>query len=190
VKFHVLFGVSTSDIYRKKGRILMKKFWILLSAITFAIGLTACSAEKEAEPEKKETEEAAKPAVNPKSAMYKFYMSVVSTINEADADLNAYEGEEDPKAQAELKAAASASAAAVAANVEALEVPADLKDQKADLEVAIKDLAAAYSAKAEELKKDAPNMEAADATFAQGEEKLAAAFESVGMNKPVLSKEL
>lgn len=175
-----------------KGRTKMKKFWILLSAITFAIGLTACSTdkEKEAQPEKKETEEAAKPAANPKSAMYKFYMSVVNAINEADADLSAYEGEEDPKAQAELKAAASASAAKVASNVEGLEVPADLKDQKADLEAAIKDIAASYNAKAEELKKDAPNMEAADATFAQGEEKLGAAFESVGMNKPVLSKEL
>ena len=96
----------------------MKKFWILLSAITFAIGLTACSAEKEeAQPEKKETEKAAEPAANPKSVMYKFYMSLVNSINEADADLNAYEGEEDPKAQAELKAAASESEAAVATKV-------------------------------------------------------------------------
>jgi hypothetical protein len=171
----------------------MKKFWILLSAITFAIGLTACSAEKETEtaPEKKETEEAAKePAANPKSVMYKFYMGLVKTINEADADLNAYEGEEDPKAQAELKAAASASAAAVATNVQALEIPAELKDQKADLEAALKDIAASYQTKADELKKDAPNMEAADAAFASGEEKLGTAFESLEMNKAALSKEL
>lgn len=168
----------------------MKKFWILLSAITFAIGLTACSAEKEAEPEKKETEEAAKPAANPKSELYKFYSSLVNTINEADADLNAYEGEDDPKAQAELKAAASESAAAVASKVESLEIPAGLEDQKADLEAALKGIAASYSTKAEELKKDAPNMEAADASFAQGEEKLGAAFESVEMRRPVLSKEL
>jgi uncharacterized phage infection (PIP) family protein YhgE len=167
----------------------MKKFWVLLSAITFAIGLTACSAEKEAEPEKKETEEAAKPAANPKSAMYKFYMSLVNTINEADADLNTYEGA-DPESQAELKAAASESAATVASKVEGLEVPAELKDQQADIEAALKDIAASYQTKADELKKDAPNMEAADATFAQGEEKLGAAFESLKMNKPLLSKEL
>lgn len=167
----------------------MKKFWILLSAITFAIGLTACSAEKDAEPEKKETEEAAKePVANPKSVMFKFYMSLVNTINEADADLNAYEGAEEPTA--EEKAAASASAAAVATKVQALEIPAELEAQKADLEAGLKDIAASYQAKADELKKDAPSMEAADATFAQGEEKLGAAFESLEMNRPALSKEL
>jgi hypothetical protein len=166
----------------------MKKFWILLSAITFAIGLTACAAEKEAEPEKKETEKAAEPAVNPKSVMYKFYMSIVNTINEADGDLNAFEGAEEPTA--EDKAAASASAAAVATKIEGLEVPAELKDQKADLEAALKDIADSYKAKAEELKKDAPSLDAANETFAKGEEKLGTAFESLEMNKPLLSKEL
>jgi hypothetical protein len=182
--------VSHLAIYRLKGSIRMKKFWILFSAIMFAVGLTACSAEEKAEPEKTETEETAAPAANPKSVMYKFYMSIVSTINEADADLNAYEGEEDPKAQAELKAAASESAAAVAAKVEGLEVPADLKDQKAELETAIKDLAESYKMKSEELKKDAPAFDAANEKFAQGEEKIGAAFESLDMNKPSLAKEL
>ncbi|MCM3664906.1 hypothetical protein M3204_10850 [Mesobacillus subterraneus] len=171
----------------------MKKFWILLSAITFAIGLTACSAEKEAEPEKKETEnketeQAAEPAVNPKSVMYKFYMSIVNTINEADGDLNAFEGAEEPTA--EDKAAASASAAAVATKVEGLQVPAELKDQQADLEAALKDIAESYKLKSEELKKDAPVLDAADEKFAQGEEKIGAAFESLEMNKPSLAKEL
>jgi hypothetical protein len=166
----------------------MKKFLILLTAITLAIGLTACSAEKEAEPEKTESEEASKPAVNPKSAMYKFYMSIVNTINEADADLNAYEGAEEPTP--EDKSAASESAAAVASKVEGLEVPAELKDQKADLDAALKDLAESYKIKAEELKKDAPALEAADEKFAQAEEKIGAAFESVEMKKPSLAKEL
>lgn len=169
----------------------MKKFLILLLAITFAIGLTACSAEKEeAQPEKKKTEEAAKPAANPKSVMYKFYMNIVRSINEADAELNAYEGEEDPKAQAELKAAASESAAAVAANVEGLEVPAELEDQKADVEAALSDIAESYKLKAEELKKDAPAFDAADEKFAQGEEKIGDVFESLDMNRPSLAKEL
>ena len=168
----------------------MKKFWILLSAITFAIGLTACSAEEKAEPKKTETEEAEKPAANPKSVMYKFYMSIVRTINDADADLNAYEGEEDPEAQAELKGAASESAAAVAEKVEGLEVPAELNDQKADLEAALADISESYRLKAEELKKDAPAFDAADEKFAQGEEKIGAAFESIDMKKPSLAKEL
>lgn len=169
----------------------MKKFWIMLSAVTFAIGLTACSAEKEAEPEKKETEteEAAQePAVNPKSVMFKFYMSIVNGINDADADLNAYLGEEEPTA--EMKTAASESAAAVAAKLQSLEVPAEIEDQKADLEAAVKDLAASYQAKADELKKDAPSLEASDATFTQAEEKLGAAFESIELKRPNLAKEV
>ena len=43
---------------------------------------------------------------------------------------------------------------------------------------------------AEELKKDAPALDAADEKFAQGEEKIGAAFESLEMNKPSLAKEL
>ena len=120
--------------------------------------------------------------------MYKFYMSIVNTINEADADLNAYEGADEPTA--EDRAAASESAATVAANVEGLEVPAELKDQQADLEAALTDIAESYTLKAEELKKDAPALEAADEKFAQGEEKIGAAFESLEMNKPSLAKEL
>ncbi|WP_210366507.1 hypothetical protein [Bacillus sp. REN3] len=167
----------------------MKKRWILLTALMMAIGLTACSGQKEAEPEKKETEEAGKEAAsNPKKAMYKFYMSLVNGINEADADLNAYLSEEQPTA--EMKTAASESASAVASKVESLEIPTELKDQKADLEAALKDIAGSYKAKAEELKKDTPSMEAADATFTQGEEKLGTAFESIDMKKPSLAKEV
>lgn len=167
----------------------MKKFWILLSALFFAVGLTACSAEKDEKPEKKETEEVAKePAANPKSVMFKFYMSIVNGINEADADLNAYLGEEAPTP--EMKTAASESAAAVATKLQSMEVPAGVEDQKADLEAAVKDLAASYQAKADELKKDAPSMEASDATFTQAEEKLGAAFESIELKRPNLAKEV
>ena len=177
-----------TDIYIK-GEKKMKKFWILLTALTFAIGLTACSAEKDAEPEKKETEEVAKePAANPKSVLYKFYRSLVNAINEADVDLNAYEGEEEPTP--EMKNAASESAAAVATKVQSMEIPAGLEDQKADLEAALKDIAASYQAKADELKKDAPSMDAADASFTQGVEKLGAAFESIEMRVPDLAKEV
>ncbi|RSD25457.1 hypothetical protein [Mesobacillus subterraneus] len=168
----------------------MKKIWILLSAILLTISLTACSSDskQESAPEKTETEEAAKPAVNPKSVMYKFYMNIVNTINASDAELNAYEGAEEPTA--EEKAAASTSAAKVAEELKKLEVPEELKDQKADLEAAVQDLADSYNVKAEELKKDAPSFEAADEKFAQGEEKIGTAFESIEMKRPSLAKEL
>lgn len=169
----------------------MKKFWILLSALTFTLGLTACAADQEAEPEQKDTEEAAEEetAVNPKSVMYKFYRSMVESINEADAELNAYEGEEEPTA--EMRETARESAATVATKIQAMEAPAELEDdQKADLEAALEELAASYQAKADELKKESPSMEAADASFNQAVEKLGAVFESVEMRKPNLAKEI
>lgn len=167
----------------------MKKIWYALAAMAIAIGLTACSAEEKSEPEKKESEEVAnEPAVNPKKSLYKLYVSLVKSINDADAELNAYLGEEEPTA--EMKTAASESAAKVAANIENLEIPAELKDQQADLEAAFKDIADSYLAKAEELKKDAPALDATEETFTQGVEKLGAAFESLEMNKPNLSKEI
>ncbi|MDQ0413116.1 MULTISPECIES: hypothetical protein [Mesobacillus] len=166
----------------------MKKFWIFLAAIAFALGLAACSADKEVQPGNTATEKAEKPAENPKSTLFRFYMSIVNTINQADADLNAYEGAEEPTP--DEKVAASTSAAAVESDLQGLEVPAELKDQKADLEAALKDLAESYNMKAEELKKDTPALDPANEKFAQAEEKIGAAFESVDMKKPSLAKEL
>ncbi|HAQ06206.1 MAG TPA: hypothetical protein DCR24_01215, partial [Bacillus bacterium] len=105
----------------------MKNIWILLSALTFAIGLTACTANQETEPETQDKEEVTEEetAVNPKSVLYKFYRSLVDSINEADKELNAYEGEGEPTA--EMKTAARESAATVATKVQAMEVPAELE---------------------------------------------------------------
>ncbi|CAM3844764.1 hypothetical protein [Mesobacillus zeae] len=169
----------------------MKKFWLLAMALTFAIGLTACSGGKKEESSsesKKETEKA--PESSAKSTLYKFYMDMSKTINDADADLNAYENAAPEEQTPEMKTKASESAANVSKALDQVEVPGELKDQKADLEAAIKDFSASYKAKAEELKKDEPSLDAANATFTTGEEKLGKAFESVKMKKPSLVKEV
>ena len=178
----------------------LKKFLLSLAALTFVFGLAACSSnsgEKTAKKDTKTTEEASAPKVDVKKELVRFYMDLGNRINAKDADLNAYmakASKEDAKPEelptAEDRAKASASAAAVAAELNSYQVPVELKDQKADLEAAIKDYAASYQAKADELKKDKPAFEAADATFAQGEQKLAAVFEGAKLLAPSLGKQV
>ncbi|MFK9094154.1 hypothetical protein [Bacillus salipaludis] len=176
----------------------MKKILLLLSALTLAIGLAACSSNDDAKTEKKEEpKEAASPKVDVKKELVKFYMDLGNKINAKDADLNAYVAKatkEDAKPEelptAEDRAKASESAAAVDAELNSIQVPSELKDQKADLEAAVKDYAASYQAMADELKKDAPALDAADETFAQAEEKLGKVFETAKLLPPSLGKQV
>ena len=176
----------------------MKKFLILLSALTMAIGLTACSGNDETKTDKKENkEEAAATKSDVKKELVKFYMDLGNKINAKDADLNAYVAKatkEDAKPEelptAEDKAKASEAAAAVATELNNYQVPAELNDKKADLESAIKDYAASYQTKADELKKDVPNLDAASASLTQAEEKLGKVFESEKLLPPSLDKQV
>lgn len=163
----------------------MKKFWLLLSALILSLALTACADNAEEKTADKEQEKAPTEE-EVKKALVKFYMNLERTINEVDVDLNAYEGAEEP--DAEQKAKASESATAVVGKMKEIKIPEELKDQKADIEAALQDYTASYETKAEELKKDAPSLEAADASIVQGDEKLGAVFESVGLLKPSLAK--
>jgi hypothetical protein len=181
---------------------MKKKFLLGVSALTLSFGLAACSGTDEAKTEKKEEpkKEAAAPKVDVKKELVKFYMDLGNKINAKDAALNAYlakaakaaapEAKPEDAPTAEEKTAASEAAAAVATELNGVQVPEALKDQKADLEGAVKDFAASYQAKADELKKDAPALDAADATFAQGEEKLGKAFESAKLFPPSLGKQV
>ncbi len=163
-----------------------------------AIGLAACSANDESTNEKKETaKETAAPKVDVKKELVKFYMEIGNKINAKDADLNSYMAKatkEDAAPEelptAEEKAKASESAAAVAAELNSVQVPGTLKDQKSDLDAALKDYAASYQAKADELKKDTPSLTAGDDLFAQGEEKLGKVFESAKLFPPTLGKQV
>lgn len=185
-------------IKREVGGINMKKFLVLLSALTMAIGLAACSSNS-ASSEKKETKTASADTkkVDVKQVLVKFYMDLYNNINQKDEDLNTYEGLVDKKAEdstvvitPDQKAKASDSAAAVAAYLNGLQSPADLKDQKAGVDAAIKDLAASYQAKADELKKDAPNLDAANAAFAKADDELGTVFVNMKLFKPSLAKQV
>lgn len=162
----------------------MKKFGLVVSAVTLAIGLTACSGNNEEKTEK--DSKVSKAEV--KKAMVHFYMDLGKKINQTDVDLNAYEGAEKPDPK--IKPQASESAAAVSEELKKIEIPAELKDQKASIEEALTDLANSYQAKADELKKDKPNLDAANETFAQGEGKLGKVFEDIGMGKTSIGVEV
>nr|WP_263327481.1 hypothetical protein [Neobacillus sp. Marseille-Q6967] len=163
----------------------MKKFWIIISAITMTLALSACAGNAE-EKTAKEEEAAGPTKEEVQKSLVKFYMGLEKEINAVDVDLNTYEGAEEP--DAEQKAKASESAAATAAKVKEVEIPAELKDQKADIEAALEDISASYQAKADELKKDAPALDTANETFTQGEEKLGKVFEDLELLKPSLAK--
>ncbi|MCM3114408.1 hypothetical protein M3610_03740 [Neobacillus sp. MER 74] len=175
----------------------MKRFLLFVSAIMMAIGLSACSSNDEAKTDKKETTEKTASKVDVKKELVRFYMDLGNKINAKDADLNAYVAKatkEDATPEelpnAEDRAKASESAASVAAELNTYQIPASLKDKKADLDAAIKDFAASYQAKADELKKETPNFDAATATFTQGEEKLGKVFESEKLLPPGLDKQV
>ncbi|MBO0961289.1 hypothetical protein J1P26_16415 [Neobacillus sp. MM2021_6] len=176
----------------------MKKFLVLLSAITMAMALAACSNSDESKIEKKEDQkEAAAPKVDVKKELVKFYMDLGNKINAKDAELNSYVAKatkEDAKPEelptAEDRAKASESASAVAVELNSVQIPTELKEQKTDLEAAVKEYAASYQEKADELKKDAPSLDAADETFARAEEKLGKVFESAKLLPPSLGKQV
>lgn len=175
----------------------MRKFVLFVSAVTLAVGLAACSNSDNDSSKVKESNQTQAPKTDVKKEMVRFYMDLGKKINEKDVDLNSYEAvaakaAEDPtiKVDPELKGKAGEAAEAVAAELQTVQVPAELKDQKADLEAAVSDFAASYQARADELKKDNPSFEAADATFAQGEEKLGKVFESVKLLAPSLGKQV
>ncbi len=159
-----------------------------------ALGLVACSSNDK---EQSEQNEATVTKVDTKKELVKFYMDLGNKINAKDTDLNAYMAKatkEDAKPEelptVEDQAKASESAAAVATELNNIQIPAELKDQKTDLEAALKDYAASYQMKADELKKETPVLDAGDDSFAQGEEKLGKVYESVKLLPPSLGKQV
>jgi hypothetical protein len=178
----------------------MKKFLLSIASLTFVFGLAACSGTDESKTEEKETnktEESAAPEVDVKKELVQFYNGLVEKINSNDADLNAYEAKaakENPKPEelptAEDRAKAGASAVAIAAALEETQIPAGLNDHSEELVAAVKKYAASYQARAEELKKDAPNFEVADTTFAEAEEALGKVFEAEKLFPPSVGKQV
>jgi len=186
----------------------MRKFMVLLAALLMVLGLAACSSKGNSEVN---TETASSPEkTDVKKEMVNFYMELGNIINAKNADLNSFEAYIEKIINAknvdlnsveadvanaiekipEEKTKASESATAVVDALKKVQVPATLKDQKTDLDAAIKDYIASYQMKADELKKDSPSFDKANATFKQGEEKLGKAYESVKLSPPSLGKQV
>lgn len=166
----------------------MKK--LLAIGFSAALFLGACSddtASDEKASTDKETEETTQQNTDVKQDMMKFYLSISKTINAVDADLNAYEtaqAEETLPEGADLqtmKDAAKTSAEEAAKAVEGIEIPAELEEQQADIETSFASIKEAYEMKAEELTKDVPSFEAANAKFMEADEKLNALLEEQGL---------
>lgn len=162
----------------------MKKNMVLLPALVMTLGLTACSTTNQSNSEKKVVK-AATPT-DLKRPLVDFYTEITKQINEKDAALNTYEASDKPTKQ--MTTEASASAADVSIQISQIKIPSALNGQKDQLESALKDIADSYSAKAEELKKAAPVLDAANATFAKGADELGKVYEENKLFKPDLSK--
>ncbi|MFE8700148.1 hypothetical protein ACFYKX_05855 [Cytobacillus sp. FJAT-54145] len=172
----------------------MKKIGLAVSALTLTVGLAACSGE-ESQTDKKEkdgtTEEAAAEVVaDPKKAFVVFNMELAKKINAKDADLNSFEGAKEEEKTPELLASAKESATATAEELKNVQIPSDLEEYKSDIEAALTDLADSYQAKAEELAKEAPSLDAANETFAKGDDKLGTVAEKIGLFKSSIGNEV
>lgn len=164
----------------------MKKILILLSALTFVVGLSACSSKSDQTTEKTPKKTKTAEQTDVKKPLVKLYMNLGNTINEKDMDLNAYEN----APAANLQAKASDSAAAVATAIKGIQIPKELDKHKAELNTALKDLADSYQAKADELKKATPNLDAANTQFAKGDDEFGNVFVSEKLLKPSIAKQV
>lgn len=165
----------------------MKKLLVLIASLSLL--LAACSSDKEEATETKttgatSTEEKANPAAD----MMNLYVTVSQSINEVDADLNAFE---DANAEdllpegAELqtmKDNAKAAAANASAKVEALEIPASLTEQQEAIDGALTKIQEAYKMKSEALATEGEYVaEEANAKFQEADTELNAVLEEIGL---------
>ncbi|MFC6039473.1 hypothetical protein ACFPYN_08560 [Paenisporosarcina macmurdoensis] len=165
----------------------MKKLLLILASLSLT--LAACSGDKEETKETTNEEtKTSEEKVNPAGDMMKFYLSISKSINEVDADLNAYENakaEEALPEGAELKTmqdAAKTAADNAAVKVEELEVPAELKDQQEAIDSALTKMQEAYTMKSEALAAEGEVvLDEANAKFEEADTELNKVLEEVGL---------
>lgn len=175
----------------------MKKQWLIALGLALVVAFTAaCSNSDSTKSDSKSSSDKTETASNAKSDMMQFYMNLVDKINTADQDINAYESAlaADPKPSADelasLKEKAAAAAPNVVANMKEVKIPSGLKDKKSDLEAVLKDLEDSYQLKADELKKDQPSLDDANAKLTSADEALGKLLQGVGLAKASLTNDV
>jgi hypothetical protein len=176
----------------------MKKQWLIALGLALVVAFTAaCSNSANSKTDsKKSADKNTETATDSKSDMMKFYMDLVNKINTTDSDLNAYEAAlvADPKPSADelasLKTKAADSAAIVVNSIKEVKIPSGLKDKNSDLEGVLKNLEDSYQLKADELKKDQPSLDSANAKLTSADEALGKLLEGVGLAKASLNNDV
>lgn len=113
--------------------------------------------------------------------LMKFYLSISQEINEADAELNAFENAEELPEGEELqtmKDAAKESVNNTIAQIQAIEIPETLSEQQEEIESALTKIEEAYTMKLAALEADAEVVfDEANAKFEEADAELNALLE-------------
>ena len=164
----------------------MKKILFLIASLTLV--LAACSTKEEAPATSTNGSATTEEKANPAADMMKFYLSISKSINEVDADLNAFE---DASTEATLpegaelqtmKDAAKTAADNAVAKVDGLEVPESLTEHQDTIDSALSLMKEVYTMKSEALVTDGAYVaDEANAKFEEADTKLNAVLEEVGL---------
>ncbi len=129
--------------------------------------------------------------------MMDFYMSLTTSVNGVDQDLNAYESAmaKDVKPTGDelkgLQTKASESAAKTAQTIKDMKVPGKLDKYKSDIQDSLDTLAESYQMKADALKKGGDVvLDEANDKFTAAEDKMGMVLEKTGLSKSSLNNDL
>jgi uncharacterized protein YdaU (DUF1376 family) len=172
----------------------MKKLLLLLAAISLI--LAACGSNED-EAAKSTNATSKEEKTDTTIDLMKFYLSISQTINQADADLNAFEG---AQAEAELpegeeltamKAAAKTSADESLAAVKSIEIPAALSAQEKEIASALTKMQESYTMKSEALASEGEVVfDEANAKFEEADTELNVLLEEAELAPSSILKEV
>lgn len=172
----------------------MKKLLLLLAATSMI--LTACGSNEDeattttnASPKEEKTDTTID--------FMKFYLSISQTINQADADLNAFELAQGKDALPEgeeltaMKTAAKTSADETLAAVQSIEIPATLSEQEKEIASALSKMQESYTMKSEALASEGEVvLDEANAKFEEADAELNVLLEEAELAPSSILKEV
>ncbi len=172
----------------------MKKLLLLLAATSMI--LAACGSNED---EAKTTTNASPKEEKTDTTIdfMKFYLSISQTINQADADLNAFELAQGKDALPEgeeltaMKAAAKTSADETLAAVQSIEIPATLSEQEKEIASALSKMQESYTMKSEALASEGEVvLDEANAKFEEADAELNVLLEEAELAPSSILKEV